>query len=244
MFYCIEDLELLLLFGEEIDIGICKLYPLKLKEIVKLGYSKYNYYISLILIDKSILQNENTDLNDIDNFEVIYGLCNYDEQFKDNYFNMLELFSKETINLSDGFFYFGDLKENRIINKDNFDEIIKIIKRINFVKEQKKEEDYNPGNEEARKFIEEIKKKKELYAKLNKNSNSVTLYSISSSIAWKSHIGINSIRELTVYQLYDAYYRLGLIDNYDKTMHGIYAGTIDGKKIKLEEIDWSKVIDL
>ena len=94
----------MLLFGEEIDIGICKLYPLKLKEIVKLGYSKYNYYISLILIDKSILQNENTDLNDIDNFEVIYGLCNYDEQFKNNYFNMLKLFSKETIKLSDGFF--------------------------------------------------------------------------------------------------------------------------------------------
>ena len=88
------------------------------------------------------MQNNDTDLNDINNFEVIYELCKYDKHFKINYFNMLELFFKETIDMYDGFFYFGDLKEERIINKDNFDEFIILLKEINCMVNKEDNESY------------------------------------------------------------------------------------------------------
>ncbi len=57
------------------------------------------------------------------------------------------------------------------------------------------------------------------------------LQSIVSGIAWKSgSINLLNITDLTIYQIYDGYYRLHTIDDCNHTFTGIYSGAIDSKK--------------
>jgi ABC-type multidrug transport system ATPase subunit len=152
------------------------------------------------------------------------------------------MFFKDKVSYSDEYylFYLGDIHDGRIIYRDNYEEIKAIIRKQNFIQEKKKEE-YNPANEQARQFIEKLKRLKK---ERPKTKETVNLHSIISSIAWKSHIGIHAVWDLTIYQLFDAYYRLDVVDNYDKTLAGIYAGTVDASKINMKELNWSKIIRL
>ena len=229
-----DDLELLLLSGMPIELNFGNLYPLKLKEIVKLGYNKYNYYISLILIDKLILQNNDTDLNDINNFEVIYELCKYDKHFKINYFNMLELFFKETIDMYDGFFYFGDLKEERIINKDNFDEFIILLKEINCMV-NKEDNKFNPANDKAREIAERIKKAREKINKVkSKSGENLSLSDLISAFAfYNKNTDLNSIFEMTIYQFNNQFQRMQLVNNYEISIQSLLHGA-DPKKVEIK----------
>ena len=127
------------------------------------------------------------------------------------------------------------VNKNKVINRNNWGNICKIIQMQNCVKREK--EDYNPANEEARKIIEKIKALK----RENPIKESVTLSSMISGIANKSNnLNILNIWDLTTYQLYDALNRLNLIDNYQFTLNGIYAGTVNGKDINMKDLNWMK----
>lgn len=131
----------------------------------------------------------------------------------------------------------NELNNIKSIDKGNFNNIITIIKIQNCIKEEE-EEKYNPANDMAKKFIEKFKKNK---ADAPKPKKEYGLYEIISSISWKTYIGID-VWELTIYQLYDAFNRVNIIDNYTNIIHGIYSGNIDSKKINSKEINWFKKI--
>lgn len=126
-----------------------------------------------------------------------------------------------------------------IIDKENVDEIVTTILDAYCIQiEKEKEEEYNPANEHARKLIEKIRKNR---ANAPKPKPNVDLASIISGVAWKSNsVNIDTIWDLTLYQLYDAFHRLEIIDNYDKTVSAIYAGTIDAKQTNLKKQLWFK----
>jgi hypothetical protein len=82
-----------------------------------------------------------------------------------------------------------------------------------------------------------------MIAKAKKKDEKINLHSIISAVAWRT-VGFNEVLKLTIYQLYDGFYRLGLIDNYHYTFTGIYTGNIDGSKIKLPDINWANTIKI
>jgi hypothetical protein len=47
---------------------------------------------------------------------------------------------------------------------------------------------------------------------------------------------------MTIYQLYDGYYRLSIIDSCNNLAQGIYHGTISQKDVKESELNWAKII--
>lgn len=235
----IKDVSLQLLAGTPIDLGVCKAHSLKLKEITEMGENKYNQYLSLILFDKNNLEiEENIDAT---TFELVVAYCVYDQNFRNMFLESLELFTKEKAKLNKkGVLYFGSLKDNRFLNDEVFNDLQQVIKLQNNIKEEQ-EEEIKPGNERAKKFMEEMKKKKDRLAQVKKKD--ISLASIISGVAWKSNnTNIKDIWDLTVYQLYDAFYRLESIDYYNSILTGIYSGTVDGKKINLNKINWAKVL--
>jgi len=236
-----------LLAGLPIEVNdVGSVYPLKLREIAQISETKYNNYLGALLFDLEDVEQYHTieNIDKLNSFDILCLFCIQDDSFKNVCLDAIKcFFKKDSIFIKDHMiFVVGDINEKKILHRNNFEQLKNILRKQNCIK-QKREEEYNPANAEAEEFIKEIEKKNKIYAKIKKKDD-ITLYSIISSIAWKSHIGINAVWDLTIYQLYDAYHRLGLIDNYDKTMHGIYSGTIDSKKIKLKEIDWSKDIGL
>lgn len=229
-----NDLELRLLAAMPIEIenlGIVP--PLKLREIITLGEHSYNELLSVLLIDKSNI--EGLKDQDISNLELLMVFSHQDLQFKEKALEALKLFlNNEFFVSNEGLFFCKDL----ILDKEPFNEFQYILKKMNHI-EIKKEDEYKPGNERAKKFMEKLKLSKQNI----KKPEIINLHSIISGVAWKSNnTNIINIFDLTIYQLYDAYHRLENIDNYHYTLSGLYAGTVDGKNINLSNITWSKIL--
>jgi hypothetical protein len=230
-------------FEEKIQRNLVgKLYPLTLKEIKDVGISNYYTYVSIICadIDDIRKQLKIKDKISIFQFYVINSLVEND--YMRLFLLSLSCFFREEVKFDKDFklFYLGDFIEHRFIDESVFEDIKNIIKLQNHMKDIEEERPIfaNKKAEEMWNQIQENQKKLQDIVKKHNN-----LPSIISGVAWKSRIGIDRIWSLTLYQLYDACERLGLIDEYDKTLNGIYAGTVDPKAIDLKKIDWTKIIN-
>ena len=229
-----NDINLRLLAGMPIDINnLGILTPLKLKDITNIGESNYNELLSVLLIDKSNIEGLNDQ--EISNLELLMVYSYQNLEFREKVLKSLKLFfNKEFLMSNEGLFYCEDI----IIDKEPFDEFQYALKCANHI-EIKKEPEYVPGNERARKFMEKLKLNKQNI----KKPETMNLHSIISGVAWKSNnMNIIDIFKLTIYQLYDAFYRLENIDNYNYTLSGIYAGTVDSKNINISNITWSRIL--
>ena len=235
------NLELKLLKGSTIIIDGIKIKPLTLAIIVDdLGFDQYAQLLSILGFDKSKFKDDIPE----DEYEKV---CNFDffvahetlmNSFLDflrmvlNYLDIYYIPQYQSIVLECG-------KEVVFINRDNADKIVNVFRKMYNITIEK-EEEYNPANDRARAIIEQIKKKKEAYANIHKEEE-VDLNSIISGVAWKStNTNIFNLFDLTIYQLYDAYYRLEIVDNYYNTITGLYTGNIDGKTVNPKKISWIK----
>lgn len=235
--------EMKLLKGSELDVHGLKIKPHTLEELVdEVGLKEYYRCIGFVSIQKK-------DLNE---FLKLSG----EEYKKTSVFQMFLMYEQlatfvidflKFVTRTDEVYYASmwksitvEYEDSRvIINHKNIDDIILTILKIYCISLPKEEkEEFNPANEQARKLMERIRKNR---AKAPKQKSNVDLTSIISAVAWKSNsLTIESVWKLTLYQLYDAFYRLEIIDNYDKKLSAIYAGTIDGKTEKLDKQLWYK----
>lgn len=135
----------------------------------------------------------------------------------------------------------SDLK---IIHRDNFDDIMSVVRLQNYLEQPvpKKANELNPADEETRKLQEHMIKMREKVEKAKKqqqedngDGKEVDIADIISAVSSKSNsINKLNIWDFTLYQVYDEYARLELIDNYSFSLQAIMAGA---EKIDLKH--WS-----
>ncbi|UUV45932.1 hypothetical protein [Bacillus phage vB_BanS-Thrax3] len=131
--------------------------------------------------------------------------------------------------------------ELKLIHRDNFDSIVSVIKLQNYLMkpEDNKRED-NPADEETRALMEHMKKMREKVEAKKKQQqgeedSDIDLADIVSAVCSKSNsINKLNIWNFTLYQVYDEYARLELIDNYIFSIKAMMAGA---EKIDLRH--WS-----
>ncbi len=238
-----KDIHLKLLVNAPIHIDGMGIFKLpKLKEMINMGEDKYNRYLSSMLFSKDALQIESEEIHKYTDFQILSDIIFHDDKFGSDFLSSLEFFFSEKIDIGDqGGIYFGEITEENKFTEEKWNMAKKLVMIGNFMKEQKKEEEVEAGNEQARKFMEKLKKKKAELAKVKKKDENINLHSIISAVACRS-VGFDRVGDLTIYQLYDTFYRLGLIDNYHFTFTGLYTGNISGKDIDLTNINWASVI--
>jgi len=242
----LKDISLKLLTGKPIDIDIGKIHPLTIDEIVDMGELQYNEYLNILLYDVDLLDISKEKLKEmeIDRFTTYHFLLlqSYnDEDFKNLVIKILEVFFKEKVYFSedDLLFYLADNNGLKYIDLKTYELVRKILIKQNYLKELEEEEELIFGNEMARQWYLDLKKKDKSQPK---PKSDVDLQSIISSVMWKTHKSIDEILKMTIYQLYDGYFRLSLIDSCNNLAQGIYHGTIDQTKIKQSELNWAKII--
>lgn len=243
-----EELNLKLLKGSDIKVHGLNISPFRIGYIIDtLGFLKYQNITSVLLVSKYKL--EDADLIPEETFNQIqdYDLFVYTPELMSKLVDSLRLFLQ-----NDNIHYVKKNKKivviNNIANKDEFEDIwidrdnyeeIADVLRAMYGLSFKKELEYNPANEEARKLIKEIKA-----GKLHKQpkKEDPTWGSIISGVAWRSTSGINilNVFDLTVYQLYDALSRMEANDTYNFTISGLYAGTINKSDIDFSKISWMR----
>jgi hypothetical protein len=239
------DIHLKLLANVPVNVEGIGFFQLPtIKDMIDMGESKYNQLLSMVTFSKEYL-NAN-DLDGFSDLEVFATSIFYDQNFHELVNKSFKLFFNKEIQVKKlgdiPVLYFDELREDTVLTEEKWELTKKIAKIGNFIQEAK-EEEYVAGNERARKFLEEQKKRKELLAKVKKNKEQVNLHSILSAVAWRT-TGVNELLNLTIYQLYNGYFRLGLIDNYNHITTGIYTGNVDSSKIKLPDINWANIIKI
>ena len=134
--------------------------------------------------------------------------------------------------------------ELTVIHRDNFDDIVEVVKLQNFLKKPEKDAVPNPVDEQTRKLMqqmEENRKKVEAKKKSqqgNSDERDVDISDIVSAVSSKSNsLNKFNVWDFTLYQLYDEYSRLELIDNYDFSIRAMMAGA---DKVDLKH--WSSKI--
>lgn len=133
--------------------------------------------------------------------------------------------------------YLNSLSEDEVtlIHRDNFDDIVQVAKLQNYlIQPKKKEEDKaNPADDETRKLIEDMERtRQKVESKKNAQKNtektdgdSIDISDIVSAVSSKSNsINKLNIWDLTLYQVYDEYSRLEVIDNYNFSIQAMMAG--------------------
>lgn len=239
-----EEIHLKFLLNSPVYVeGIGNFQVPLLSEIANMTEAYYNSSLSAIFLDKKQLDNQE-EVEKYTDFEIISSAALYDSSFRELFFSALNLhFKCKPIMHDRGIIYFtesfdGDIFIDSILTEEKFHYIKKLVSIANSIGKAP-EEEYNAGNEIARKLIEKIKKKKAEAMKYEKKK--INLHSIISAVGWKAE-SFDSISKLSIYQLYNGYGRLGIIDNYHYTMTGIYAGTVDAKGIKLPDLNWANII--
>lgn len=132
----------------------------------------------------------------------------------------------------------------KLIHRDNFDSIVEVIKLQNYLMktDEKKDAEYdNPADEETRKLAEQIKKNREKVKakkRLQEEDDEIDISDIVSAVCSKSNsINKTNVWGFTLYQVYDEYARLELIDSYDFSIRAMMAGA---EKVDLKH--WSSRI--
>lgn len=128
-----------------------------------------------------------------------------------------------------------------LVHRDNFDEIVEIVKLQNYLTKPKEEKEELYADEETRKLMEDMerhRKRVEAKKRAQKEADGeedVDISDIISAVSSKSNsINKLNIWQFTLYQIYDEYSRLELIDNYDFSIRALMAGA---EKIDLKH--WS-----
>lgn len=131
-----------------------------------------------------------------------------------------------------------------LVNRDNFDKIVEAVKILNYLKKpsDKNSREENPADEATRQLLEQMKQNEEKVKKAKQRQNEngeddeeTDISDIISAVTVKSNsISKLNVWKLTLFQLYDEYARLELIDNYDFSIKAMMAGA---EKIDLKH--WS-----
>ncbi len=235
-----SDLELQLLAGQEILLNKnLPIFTPKLNEIIQMRESIYSQYLSALLFDKNSI--EIVDSNEIDAFDLFFAVCYQDEFFRNISLSAIEMIFKNKAQLGSDdagvFFIFENSGER--IDKSNFYEMQRILKKANYIKIDIDKP--KAGNSQAQEMIDLIAKNKK---EAPKKKETMNLHSIMSGLSWKQNgMRLEDILNLTIYQLYNGFFSTENIDNYDHTITGIYTGNVDGKKIDMSKIHWAKIIN-
>ena len=228
------ELEFKLVLGKPLLVEkVGFLYPLSINEIDGIGLMTYYQLVSLLTCDEEEIKKSTGQ--DLKTMDYILKICLETKESRDMILSFLTILFKEEVYIHEiGLFCLGekDKKNVRTINLINYEEIKKIIKLQNCIKEVEKK------SEKVRKFEDRLAVMRKKYGK----ENETTLVEILSAISAK-HPSINllNIGELTIFQIYNQLNRLSMIEayqfNFDCMING--ASSDDASKTK----HWSSRID-
>ena len=129
------------------------------------------------------------------------------------------------------------------IDKLVFREIVDAVRAFHYIPSKI---EINPGSTFAvREWIRQQRDKLKRQARKKKkpvNPYSDIVSALVNSAGFKYDYG--SAEDLHISQLMDAFYRLNRIQNFQHTMSGVYAGTVDPKHLNKDVFDWFGSIDI
>lgn len=95
-----------------------------------------------------------------------------------------------------------------------------------------------PGNEDAKEYLLERERKKQKRRKKRRQKSQLQQLIVAMVNTEQFKYDFREVRELTIYQFNESVRQIQHKIDYDNKMHGIYAGTVDPKKINQDDLNW------
>ena len=240
------DNDLLLLSGNDIPFieAQITIHQPTIKEIAYIGEEIFFTGCELINFSKNILPEEDkVNLENKTNFDILIAILKERNAVMQKNRNCVEMvlaliFPYYTIEISNDSIILEKDEESHSINNDNF-ESFKLIFNQMFSFSREETRDYNPSGDLAKKIAEKLKKRHQKLAELKQEKKKIDILSRYVSIlAVGEHKDLNSLLNLSVYQLFDEFERFKLKMSYDIYFQAKMAGAKDLKEVE----DWMKDI--
>ena len=238
--------DLLFLSGNDIPFVEAQItiHQPTIKEIAYIGEEAFFTGCELINFSKNILSKEDKmNLENKTNFDILIAILKERNAVMQKNRNCVEMvlaliFPYYTIDISNDCIILKKEEEIHLINNDNF-ESFKLIFNQMFSFSREDVRDYNPSGELARKIAEKFQKRHQKLAELKQDRKKIDILSrYVSVLAVGEHKDINSLLNLSVYQLFDEFERFKLKMHYDVYLQAKMAGAKDLKEVE----DWMKDI--
>lgn len=232
-----EDIEDKALANLSCKVNNIEIKPKSLNEIVKYGQKNFYNCLNILLLDKNdILQNfdlqrcnevERNLFMNMTSFDLLVLQCAQSKKFFNLFQNALLyflgekedkigfLFSGRIQDIKKAVFYINNLKDNKLINENNFEDIKNVLMIQNVIETQKKKENINPFDNAANELLERVKKAKKKVQE-SKNKNELQLRDLISIVASNNDIGLNivNIYNINMYMLQNQLKRIAINENY------------------------------
>ena len=244
------DNELLLLSGNDIPFieAQITIHQPTIKEIAYIGEEVFFTGCELINFSKNLLlEKDKVILENKTNFDILIAILKERNAVMQRNRNCVEMvlaliFPLYTIDIDDLnnaiVLKKEDEKEYHHINNANFETFKHIINSM-FSFSKNETRDYNPSGEIAKQIAQKLQQRHQKLAELKEEKKKIDILSRYISILTVGeHKDMNTLLNLTVYQLFDEFERFKLKMNYDIYFQAKMAGAKDLKEVE----DWMKDI--
>ena len=215
---------------------ICAIYSVTIGEIVDLGYTKFQEYLSIITATKPA-QIQNSELSQIldklSDFEYILMMVSVDRASNEAMKQAFKFFTHETISFSlePAQIVVGPLQEKHILTEEKFYELQRIIRRAYFLETQGQEiiidKDDSPAVKALKKQMR-ANREKVRKAKAKQAAHQGTQLNFSDLIGSVTinHCNLNAVNiyNITYYMFHDQLKRMGWRDEFDINNRAAMAG--------------------
>ena len=226
-----SDIRLALMCGTDIPVPEIQatIHQPKIKEIALIGEADFFVAVQCLNIDKNLLRQDKTLLQDTNNFQIFMTIMS-EKEARDKkkatqqllqllFPNYSVLFTPRSIMLQG--------KENSMtIDENNFEVFQMLLKQIFCVSNTSNQQaGFNPANDKAREIAEKLMKGRQKVAELNGSANaSIFTQYLSILTVGLSSMSINDLMELTMFQIYDLVERYQLYISWDIDIRSRLAG--------------------
>ena len=214
-----------------------------LKEIAYIGEENFYLGCELLTFSKDSLEEQDKiGLENRSDFDILMSVVEQNQISKTCLLSILTLiFPTYKIDMGGGVIVLMDENGVQYIRAEHFDALKQIITEMFCLNRKNADgDDYNPGNEAARKMAERFRKARQKKAEMRgEDTSKINILSRYISILSVGlGMDINELMNYTVYQLFDVFERFELKMSFDYYVQAKMAGAKD-----LEEVDnWMKDI--
>lgn len=224
------DYRLALMTGTDIPVPECQLtiHQPKIQEISFIGEQDFFVGTQFLTINKSMFVQDKTVLQEVNNFH-IFMMIMQEKQAKEQKVAVQQvltlLFPKYKVLFTPNSLLFQKANDSVIIDESNFEQLQDVLRLVFCAKNGPMDQQaYNPAGAKAQEIAKKLMRGRERIA-AEKGSNTASAFSqYISMLSVGLHLTVQSLIELTMFQLYDLVERYMLWINWDIDIRSRLAG--------------------
>ena len=215
---------------------ICAVFPVKLGEIVDVGYSIFQKYLSILIVEKPVSHSDTEIqqlLQELTTFQYLLMMTAIDSETNQILREAFKFFTHEDISISlePAQIIVGPIEEKHLLTEENFYEFQHLFKRMYFIEQEGEEIIINSNDSSAvRRLKEQMKinreKVRKAKAKQASQEGSDLKFSdlIGSITIDNCNLNMDNIWNITYYAFHDQLKRMGWRDQFNINNQAAMAG--------------------